>query len=285
MQSNHPLSPGQINLAAIFSVKDVLLSRGFEVIAECDASELLITENNFKDEIWNLLYNIFLSTKFRSELKNLLYRKKEIKSEEIKKLVKHPKFVSQHQRFDNTFEWFAGELMVNQFAAFSHSFGVSIKDIKRNTTNTDAGDFDSLVVLRDTNLAYSETKAGSFDGASIEKCYERMLALNCKYSILFCVEKIDQDKLIWDSQKVKIPIVNLHNLNKISIKGVEQDIIYEINNCYILDMTGNIENKIRTVIRINTAKINSMHNVIGIGEESYNMLGYNCEEINQVRYK
>jgi hypothetical protein len=268
----------------MFSVKNILLSRGFEIIEQCNINKLLIHEKNFKAEIWLLIYEIFLDGKFRTELKNHLYNKEKITSGKVKNLVNHPKFIPKYQNFNFTLEWFVGELMVNKFAAFSHSFGVSVKHIERNTKNTNSGDFDSLVVLRDTNLAYFETKAGAFDGEGINKCYERMLALNCNYSILFCINKIDDKKLVWESKRVVIPNIKLHKLNKISIKGLEDDLIYSIKNCYIMDVSGNIENKIRTAIRINNAKINHSINAFGMAPDAYKNLGYNCDELDRTSY-
>lgn len=275
----------QLNIRELFSVRQILLSRGFEVTQTDTVDKLLITEENSGDEIWTALYNIYYNTKLRTELKEFLYDKKEVKSEAIIQLIKHPKFIGKRDRFDSTFEWFAGELMINKFAAFSASFGVKVKDIQRNSTGTEAGDFDSLVVLRDTKLAYFECKAGSFDGQAISKCYERMLALNCEYSILFCVKNIDEEKLKWESKQFKIPIVKIHFLSKISIKGRDQDCIYQINNCYVVDMTGDIENKIRTVLRVNSAKINSLHNGVSPDDDDYKQLGYNYEQLEEYRYK
>lgn len=268
----------------LFSVKNILLSRGFEVVQENSTEKLLVKEENLYDKVWELVYNIYSDTKKRTELKQYLYKKINPISNNVVKLIRHPKFVNEQRKFDNTFEWFAGELMINKFAAFSASFGITVKDILRNSTSTTSGDYDSLIVLRDTNLAYFECKAGSFDNESILKCYERMLSLNCQYSILFCVENIDQEKIIWDTKRVKIPVVNLHFLNKIYIKGRQQDIIYDLNNCYIIDMTGNIENKIRTVLRVNAAKINSMHNTMSPDNETLGMLGYEVETIDTTRY-
>lgn len=278
------LSQRQLNTRELFSVPQILLSRGFEVTQTDTVEKLLLIEENQYEEIWKTLYNIYNDTKLRTELKNCLYKKTEAKSEEIITLLNHPKFVNEYNRFDNTFEWFAGELMINKFAAFSASYGVTVRDIMRNSTGTDSGDFDSLVVLRDTNLAYFECKAGYFDNDSILKCYERMLSLNCQYSILFCVENIDEEKLIWDTQKVQIPVVNMHLLNKIHIKGKEQDVIYDLNNCYIIDMTGNIENKIRTALRVNAAKINSTHYTMSPDNETFRMLGYEVATIDTARY-
>jgi hypothetical protein len=278
------ISPIQINTRLLFSVREILLSRGFEVVSEDSVEKLLITEENIYDEIWDKLYNIYFNNKLRTELKKVLYQKAEAASTEIIELLEHAKFINKYSRFDNTFEWFAGELMIRKFSAFSASYGITVKDIIRNSTNTESGDFDSLVVLRNTNLAYFECKAGSFDKSSILKCYERMLSLNCEYSILFCVEKINDEKIIWNTKDVKIPVVNGHNLNKINIKGRSHDLIYDLNNCYILDMTGNIENKIRTVLRINSAKINSLYSSITPGNETLEMLGYKVETIDNQSY-
>lgn len=278
------LNLNQLNTRQLFAVKEILLSRGFEVVQEDNYEKLLIAEENMYDVIWLKLFNIFNDFKLRTELKNFLYKKIDVTSKEVKEVVNHSKFKREYQKFDNTFEWFAGELMINRFAAFSASFGIKVKDIMRNSTATEAGDYDALVVLRDTNLAYFECKAGSFDDASIMKCYERMLSLNCEYSILFCVENIDEAKIVWDTSKVKIPVVNGHSLNKINIKGRDQDAIYDLHNCYIIDMSGNIENKIRTALRINAAKINQLHYGIGLDDETYGQLGYNLKTLDTRRY-
>ena len=278
------LSPKQLNTRELFSVHQILLSRGFEVIQIDTIEKLLITEEDSYNEIWTSLYNIYNDASLRSELKNFLYKKIAAKSDEVLKLITHLKFVNEYNRFDNTFEWFAGELMVTKFAAFSASFGITIRDILRNSTGTDSGDYDSLVVLRDTNLAYFECKAGDFDNDDILKCYERMLSLNCQYSILFCVEKINEEKIIWNTQRVRIPVVDIHFLNKIYIKGKQQDVVYDLNNCYVLDMTGSIENKIRTVLRVNAAKINNMHYTISPDNNTLGMLGYVVETIDIKRY-
>ncbi|MBK6822582.1 MAG: hypothetical protein IPG87_06170 [Saprospiraceae bacterium] len=129
-------------------------------------------------------------------------------------LLNQPCIVKERSRFDNTFEWYAGELMIRKFAAFSASHGVTIKDLKRNSNEKESGDFDSLVVLRDTNLAYFECKAGSFDFNSIRRCYVRMQMLNCQYSILFCVDNIDEEKLKWEISKIKIAGLNFTGWTK-----------------------------------------------------------------------
>lgn len=278
------ISQNQINTRQLFSVKQILLSRGFEVTNEDTNEKLLITEENSYDEIWVKIFKVFNDYRLRTELKNFLYWQNEVTSFEVKEIVAHPKFVKEYQRFDNTFEWFAGELMIKRFAAFSASFGVTIRDIMRNTTTTSAGDYDSLVVLRNTNLAYFECKAGGFDNLAIMKCYERMLSLNCEYSILICVENIDEKKIIWDCSKVKVPVTNGHDLNKIYIKGRELDIIYDLHNCYIIDLSRNIENKIRTILRVNAAKINQLHYSIGVSKDTFNKLGYEVQTLDSQRY-
>ena len=278
------LNPNQINTRQLFGVKQILLSRGFEVIQEDNYEKLLVSEENMYDEIWLKLFNVFNDFILRTELKRFLYEKTDVTSHEVKEIISHSKFVREYQRFDNTFEWFAGELMIKRFAAFSASFGIKIRDIMRNSTATEAGDYDALVVLRDTNLAYFECKAGSFDNTSIIKCYERMLSLNCEYSILFCAENIDEAKILWDTSRVKIPIVGGHSLTKINIKGRTQDVVYDFHNCYIIDMSGNIENKIRTALRVNAAKINQVHFFLGLDDKTYGQLGYDLKNLDSQTY-
>ncbi|MEJ7677512.1 MAG: hypothetical protein WKG06_06495 [Segetibacter sp.] len=279
------LTEDSINTRDLFAVRKILLSRGFEVISENNYKKLLVAEENIYDEVWNDMFDIFNSKKLRVELKDFLYSKiKEAEAPEIKKIVGHSKFSKERERFDCTFEWFAGELMVKKFAAFSSSFGIEVRDIMRNSTATEAGDYDALVVLRDTNIAYFECKAGNFDAASIMKCYDRMLSLNCEYSIFICLGSIDEERLKWESRQVKVPIMNQHHLSKIHIKNKDQDIIYDLHNCYLMDMFGNIENKIRTILRINSAKINHLHYGIMPDNDTYSKLGYNIENVDTQRY-
>lgn len=164
------LSPGQINTRELFSVQQILLSRGFEVTSTGAVDELLLREENQYCETWKILYGIYLDSKLRAELKDFLYNKKPLNDKILISLKNHPKFINKSDRFNKTFEWFAGELMIEKFAALSASFGVKVKNIMRNSTGNEAGDFDSLVVLRDTKLAYLECKAGSYNSDSIMKC-------------------------------------------------------------------------------------------------------------------
>ena len=49
-------------------------------------------------------------------------------------------------------------------------------------------------------------------------------------------------------------------------------------------MSGNIENKIRTALRINAAKINSTHYSMSPDNETFGMLGYDVKTIDFARY-
>ncbi|MEJ7739730.1 MAG: hypothetical protein WKF97_20075 [Chitinophagaceae bacterium] len=50
-------------------------------------------------------------------------------------------------------------------------------------------------------------------------------------------------------------------------------------------MTGNIENKIRTALRVNAAKINSTHYTMSPDNETFGMLGYEVATIDTTRYE
>ncbi len=49
-------------------------------------------------------------------------------------------------------------------------------------------------------------------------------------------------------------------------------------------MSGDIEAKVRTALRINAAKINQLHFAIGLGSQTYNQLGYVIKTINSKNY-
>jgi len=109
-------------------------------------------------------------------------------------LVENPAFIKDRNRFSSTFEWYLGELLIKSFGAFSSSYGVTVKDVRRNSDDGDVGDFDVLSILGDMNLLYIETKSGALKPDGIIKAIERSLALHCVATVIV-VEKIS-DKFI-----------------------------------------------------------------------------------------
>ena len=129
---------------------------------------LLIQNPNNEDVIWNKLFEVYYDEKTMTELKQFLYCNiKNVELGKVIEIVNAPFFTKERKRFDNTLEWFVAELMIRKFGAFASSFGVEVKNIIRNSTDTKAGDFDALVVLRNMNLAYFECKGGGYECAQL----------------------------------------------------------------------------------------------------------------------
>jgi len=117
------------------------------------------------------------------------------------------------------------------------------KKYHKGLTKTPSGNYDALGVLRNLRLAYFECKSGSFDETDVLKCYERMQSLNCDFSILIGQQSFEDDKLKWISQKLRLPLLHNHTMDRINIAGNITDLIYDFNNCYLIDMSGDLINK------------------------------------------
>ncbi|MBK6821930.1 MAG: hypothetical protein IPG87_02675 [Saprospiraceae bacterium] len=74
-------------------------------------------------------------------------------------------------------------------------------------------------------------------------------------------------------------------MDKINIYGKQKAYIYELHNCYIIDMSGDVETKLRTALRINAAKINQLHHGIGMDDQTYKELGYKRETLDVQIYQ
>ena len=125
-----------------------------------------------------LLFDVFRKPATRKELLGWVESSATPSSAEVKALITLPGFLSDRQRYSTTFEWFVGELMIQEFMAFSSSFGVTVQGIVRNSDAETAGDFDVLSVLGDMNLLYLECKTGKCRRQSILNSVERSLALH-----------------------------------------------------------------------------------------------------------
>jgi hypothetical protein len=269
------ISDRQIDLRTVFSPEQLLLSNGYEVLPPSGTSGLLIDEND--PSAIEALYACFELEKARNELRRFVYSEiPGVTQSENNQLILLGSFQKDRKKFDNSLEWFAGELMIRKFAAFSAGRGITVRDTTRGSTGTEAGDYDALCVLRNLRLAYFECKSGSFDAEHVLKCYERMQSLNCQFSIIICHKPFEVATLNWLSEKVRLPQLFNHTMYRFNIRGNTTNFIYEFNNCYLIDMAGDLVEKIRTVLRVNEAKRMGLHSLISISTEDYESVGYDC---------
>ena len=277
------LNPNDINLRELFSVKHILNSRGFNVSKIGENDDLMIPKFYWPTHECDFLFEVFNSVKNRNEILNLINRRIDNPhSELVKSLIKTDGFQPDRKKFTTTYEWYIGELLVRKFSAFSYSYGVEIDNIKRNSTSNESGDYDIISVLRNTNLIYIECKSGrsrNIDKEHILKCIERGLSIHCEFSIMIIDDDINEEVLVWTLKDIKHPLANISHLNNIGIKDLETSKVYEWGNCYFITSKKDVEEQLRTVLRINEAKKIFDNYVTGIDNESYNNLGYERKEI------
>lgn len=270
------LRPKQINLRELFSIKDVLNAKGFEVISEGQGIDLLIPIPYSPWTNHNILFEAFNDKESRSEILAKINDNSFVLTSPVAlTLFNHADFVADRGRYSNSFEWYAGELMVRKFSAFASSYRVEIKDVYRNSNTTAlSGDYDAIIVSRDINLIYFECKTGKFDSDKIFKCVERAVALHCETSVMFIQNAISLNSLKNCVKNLTHPIMSGSYLQEISIKGNLASKIYEWNNCFFVSTSENIEEQIRTIMRINAAKKSDLLYSIGLSDDTYDKIGY-----------
>jgi hypothetical protein len=276
------INPNQINIRLLFSVKDILLSRGFKLLSENDLNDTLISGNYNETidnhKLFNSLFQIFHSVTLRNELLRFIENNTEPKNHIVSDLVKSERFLPERHLFSNSFEWFIGELMVRKFSAFSYSFGTRINEVLRNSDDGNVGDYDTLVVQRNTNLIYFECKTGRYDRRAIMKSIERSISLHTEFIVFFIMGSINETKLSDCLINADYPNFKNPRLLKVNIKTSDVS-IYKWHNCYFISGEENIEEQLRTVLRINQAKKIMVLYQTEIEDNLYSSLGYHIEEI------
>ena len=280
-----------ISLDQIFSVKHILKSRGFNVKKEGNGKDLLLKNFVFPKRNYGgyqiteevkLLYQVFNKTTWRKELKNKIENPKYSPScMKVNDLLRVKDFVRNRQRFSKTFEWYVGELMIREFDSLSASYGVEVDDIQKNVSGAPPGDFDVLVIMRDTSIVYFECKTGelsNFKSSELLKCIERMVSLHCDFSIIIVDSKLDENLLAKIINYVDHPLYYPNRLLKFRIKGVSE-YIYDYWGCYFISATKDIEKQLKIILRINEAKKFMRHEGISWSEKAFDRMGYDYTEI------
>lgn len=277
------LNPSQIDLRELFSVHHILKSRGFNVTSIGENDDLIIPQCHWSANDYNFLFKVFHSVDNRIEIMNLINKKIKVPhSLVVKSLIDLDGFKLDRKNYATTFEWYIGELLVRKFSAFSHSYGVVIDSIKRNSTGTESGDYDVISVLRNTNLIYIECKSGksrNIEKEHILKCIERGLSIHCELSIMVIDDIIDEDVLKWELKDALHPIAHTSFLHKIVITGLKESKVFTWGNCYFVTSKKNIEEQIRTVLRVNEANKIFDGYTTSFDQDSYTKLGYEIEEL------
>jgi hypothetical protein len=277
------LSPQQLQLEQLFSVKRVLASRGFTVQKEGDGTDTLLGKSEWSQNEADLVFNIFHKTNHRKELLEYINDKAEKSqlSQTVINLIETNGFNKNRNCFSTTYEWYVGELLVRKFMAFSSSYGVLINDIIRNSDEEKSGDFDVLSVLGDMNLMYIECKSGKTKQPSIKNTIERGIALHCTASVII-QQDINENGL---KQKLSFdhPVFGYSEKPiKLNIKNQADSTIYKWFNCYFIDASeqiGDIETKLKSVLRIIEASKSVINMSIEPSHDQYHAIGYELSEI------
>jgi hypothetical protein len=274
------INPRQINLNLLFSVKDILLSKGFVVSAEGQMQDTLlkfqtISEHDLYGK--NLMFDVFNKLEYRIQLLDYIIKESPLNDSLISEFAEHPDFKKNRKSFSNSFEWYIGELMVRNFSAFSSSYGVIVSNIQRNSDGEFSGDFDTLVVQRNLNLIYFECKSGSYKARDIRNAIERGISLHTEFVVFVIHNKINESSL---NQSIKtLPTYDgWEKLIKISIKDSNSS-VYHWDDCFFISASENIEDQIRTILRVNSARSASNNRSVALEPTWLNRQGYLCEEI------
>jgi hypothetical protein len=200
----------------------------------------------------------------------------------VRDLAARDEFVRDRQRYSSTFEWFVGELLIRKFQAFSSSFGVTVSNVLRNSDGGVSGDFDVLSVLGDMSLLYLECKTGKCHLSSIRRTIERGIALHSVASVILLDAGLSKATLLQQLRGQSHPrFGNLATLATIMTRGLEDSTIYEWGDCFFvspISASGDVENQLRTVMRILAAHRSSILGEMRPLPREYNVMGYDYSE-------
>lgn len=283
------LSESQIRFDRIFSVPNILASRGFHVVGEGKLQDTLVGENPPER-----FYEIFNDEKSRQQFQTHI--EQNCNDPQFQDLTIRGDFSERRNKLSSTFEWYVGELLSRQFRAFSHSFGVNISDVAQLGSATPTGDYDALVVLRNLDLMYFECKMGSQSSNAltcqkIMNAVKRGLALHTAATVMFLEKGVHGGDLFRNLHDVKHPISDrTDQIMEIVIRGKPASVIYRWGDCYFLNANtryGDVKSKLNTVFRIIQAdqaisRIGaSSYSAIPFSEDRYRQLGYDVKEIKE----
>jgi len=277
-----------VNLSDIFSVENILRSRGFDVSKSGRNNDLIlkgmILPNNTVgvravNPETELVFGIFHQLELRRQLLEFINGSVVPKKSDVKKLIELKEFNNSRQAFSTTFEWYVGELMVRDFSAMSSQFGITVRNLYRNSDDSGtAGDFDVITILRDLGVAYFECKTGGYNRKDIIKAIERSIALHCEFVIIILDSKIDKNSLIDEVKGALYPINELNQLDKVSIIH-SNTCVYKWSNCFFISAIGNVKEQVETVLRLNSAKRMIDHLRRDWNTEIYKKMGYDSETL------
>jgi hypothetical protein len=273
------LNPNQINLRQMFSIERILAARGFRVKSEGSARDTVLDKDLWSFGDMNLMFEVFSDTDSRNDLLQTIERPGyQPQTKQVAALASEAGFTKDRQRYSTTFEWFVGELLIRQFLAFSSSFGVTVHDVVRNSDQGTAGDYDVLSVLGDMNVLYLECKTGKCHQDSILNSVERSIGLHCVACVMFLGAGLSVVSLKQQLSSAKHPrFRHSGRFARISIKGVPESEIFRWFDCYFVaagEISGNVEPRLRTVMRILAGERSSLSEDIKPNPEEYWTMGY-----------
>jgi hypothetical protein len=276
------IAPFQLRYEQLFSVERFLAARGFSVISEGTNKDTLLPKETWDASDLRQAFEVFDDANGRRELLQFVSgTRTEPESQRVRAFVELNGFVKDRQRFSTTFEWFVGELLVHKFQSFSSSFNVRVKDVT-SPDGRDIGDYDVLSVLGDMSLLYLECKTGSCTSEHIVKAVQRSISLHCVACVVFLGGDKDQD-VAGLLKGVKHPRFNSPGrLAFIERLSVSNSGVYVWFDCYLLpsigEESGNVEERLRTVVRVIAAHRSSVFESLKPNPNEYGSMGYNYRE-------
>lgn len=264
------LSAQQLRLAEIFSVARVLASRGCHVSSEGNGDDTILKKSCWSIEEANLIFDVFHDPSRRFEFLEFIDRGRQPNSSATKTLVEFTRPGNVRQSFSSTFEWYIGELLVRKFQAFSSSYSVKIDGLRRPSNGGNCGDFDVLSVLGDMSLLYIECKTGGFSRDAILRMLDRGRALHCSAAVMLIGNKFEPSS-IKSKLEMNHPYLGKdQDIARISVAADPASGVYKWGDSFFVEADearGNIEVKLRTILRLIAASRVEVNRAIALNTE------------------
>lgn len=268
------------NPANLFSVENLLCTKGFEVQLQGDGTDTLLQKTNWTGDEANEVLNLFKDKSKRNQLLRYIEKGKDSCDIEVQSFIEKYEIKKElpdefRERFSHTYEWAIAYLFRMSLAALSSAYGVEIKNIYRNSDNQTSGDFDVLAILRDSAILYAECKTGKFDLNDIKKSIERSISIHAVASFIFISElkEIQLVSMLNDEKAIHPLIGTKVHLKKISIKDLPNSTVYKwLKTYFIIESDDNeLIEQIRCALRLIEADKIVM---AAIEPPDYERLGY-----------
>lgn len=251
----------QVNFRQIFSPIKLLQSRGFI------PTQLEIHEARLKNAI----------DEPEGEIARELYAEMNDPVSRTKAFEESRTTEAASAEYSKMFEWYVGELMVQEFSSFSFCNNISL--YKQGESKKDLGDYDTVIVVRDLSFIYFECKSNTFQYDDILKAIRRAQFIHSDATIIAYGKDLPEDELkcrVVEAGKKGFPGLDtnpaFHKLSDCSENRNAS--IYGWYNCYFIRIDEMVRQNLQLTLKLISIRKNFLpYHGVDVSDHEYKNIG------------